>query len=75
VIRFPHPNPDYFAVFLLVIGSARRALSSRNLRRIGLAIIGIDIYLPWNDEVVFDEEFALRVMYGGHGLVQEQQKK
>jgi hypothetical protein len=66
VIRFPHSNPDYIISFPLEIGSAGCALSSRNLRRISLNI-RFNVYFPWNCEVVFFEEFALHVMYSGHG--------
>jgi hypothetical protein len=29
--------------------------------------IKLNVYFPWNCEVIFLEEFALHVMYSGHG--------
>ena len=66
VIRFSHSNPDDIIRFPLEIGSASCALSSRTLRGISLNI-KLNVYFPWNCEVIFLEEFALHVMYSGHG--------
>jgi len=67
VIRFPHSNPADIIRFPLEIGSASCTLSSCNLRRISLNI-KLNVYSPWNCQVIFLEEFALHVMYSGHSI-------
>ena len=66
VIRSPHSNPYDIIRFPLEIGSASCALSSCTMWGISLNI-KLNVYFPWNCEVIFLEEFALHVMYSGHG--------
>ena len=67
MIRFPHSDVYDCISLPPVVGSACRAYPLNIPRWIRKAIGSVDVYPPWNDEVILVEEFALHEMYRGHG--------